>query len=294
MKFFSLLYNKLRIVFTHILLIWKKSEKDMIFVHSASLTYTTFLNLIPVFAIAYYFFDFLGGFEQLQKHVESFISQNLAPQFADEILTYLEIVKIKISPKAIGAFGVVAFIISSIFLLSKIEYSLNKMWNISKSRSWTNKVTTYWTMISLGPIVIAISILASQKIISILSESEHFFALIVVGVISFIPYVFSVLLISGIYLWLPTVKIPWKMALTGGIIAAFLFEGLKQVYAFYAVYALKNSIYGTLAVLPVFMLWINLVWVVILFGAQVCYFLVERPDRKGVSRVFSKLDKDEE
>lgn len=280
MKF---ILEKFKIISKNIWAIWKKSDEDLILVHAASLTFSTFLNLIPLFALAYYFFDFLGGFELLQKNIEGFIAENLAPQFGDEILTYLEIIRQRISPKAMGAFGVFGFIISSILLLSKIEFSLNSMWNIKKTRAWTRKITTYWTIISLGPIFISVSVLASRKIYVLLEDSNNFFAIFLVTVFSVIPYFTSAIFLTAVYMWLPSVRINWRYALVGGVMASFMFEVLKQLYAFYATYAIKNSIYGTLAVLPVFMVWINLAWIVVLLGAQICYFLVQRPDKKTAS-----------
>lgn len=260
--------------------IWKKSQQDLIFVHASSLTYSTFLNFIPMFALAYYFFDFIGGFEQLQGDAQNFISDNLAPQFADEILTYLEIIRIKINPQAMGVFGVVGFIVSGIVLLSKIEVSLNSMWNFPKTRPWVQKVTTYWTMLSLGPIFIGFSIIAVRQALIHIQSDTGVFGYILASVMSVFPYLTTTLFFTAIYLWLPAIRIPWKAALLGGVVAAILFEGLKQLYAVYAVYALKNSIYGTLAVIPIFMVWMNFLWVVILFGAQVSHFYVQKPFAK--------------
>ncbi len=278
----NFLTDKLKILnLKNIKYIWKKSEKDLIFIHASSLTYSTFLNFIPLFALAYYFFDFIGGFEQLQGDTQSFISENLAPQFADEILTYLEIIRIKINPKAMGVFGVVGFIVSGILLLSKIEASLNSMWNFSKNRPWVQKVTTYWTMLSLGPIFIGFSVITARQALLKFQDDQSLVGFALASVLSALPYITTALLFTAIYLWLPAVRISWRAATVGGVVAAILFEGLKQLYAIYAVYALKNSIYGTLAVIPIFMVWINFLWVVILLGAQVCHFMVEKPYSKN-------------
>ncbi len=262
--------------------IWCKADQDMIFVHAASLAYSTFLNFIPLVALAYYFFDFIGGFEQLQGQLQTFINENLEPQFAEDILTYLEIIRIKINPKTMGVFGVLGFIISGIFLLSKVEFSLNSMWNIPKTRPWSQKITTYWTMLSLGPIFIGFSAVVLRAAFNLLEDDDGGWGWLIAGIVSLLPYITGTFLFTAIFLWLPAVRISWKPAMVGGIVSAILFEILKQTYAFYAVYSLKNSVYGTLAVIPVFLIWIYLLWVVILFGAQVCQFVIEGKNKKTV------------
>lgn len=258
------------------MLIVKKSDDDNISIHSASLTYTTVLSFIPIIAMAYFFFDVMGGLDKFQTDIEKFIGTNLAPNFADQILELVASVREKVSAKALGAFGFVGFILAGINLLAKVELSLNMIWGKKRARPWVQKMSTFWTLISLGPIFLGLSLLLTGAVLDWLRSDRGEIARAIVFLWQFIPYVTSSILMTMVYMWLPAHKIKFKSAMYAGIAAGVVFEIAKQLYAVYAVRAIKSSIYGSLAVAPVFLLWLNFVWMIFLFGAQICHYLNER------------------
>ncbi len=257
--------------------ILKKCDDDNITIHSASLTYTTVLNFIPIIAMAYFAFEILGGLDKFQSDIERFISENLAPNFGDQILGFINSVRNQISAKALGVFGAIGFVLAGINLLAKIELSLNLIWGKKRARPWMQKMSTFWTLISLGPILLGVSLVVTGNAVAWLRSDHGEIARVIVFAWQFIPYVTSTMLMTMVYMWLPAHKVHFKNAFKAGVISGVIFEVAKQLYAMYAIRAISSSIYGSLAVAPVFLLWLNFVWMIFLFGAQVCYFLNEKP-----------------
>lgn len=262
-----------------LMIIVRKADADNIAIHSASLTYTSVLSFVPVIALGYFLFDMMGGVDKFQADMEYFIGQNLAPSFADQIMSFVMAVRTQISSKAIGVFGFIGFVVAGINLLSKVELSLNMIWGKKRVRPWVNKMTTFWTIISLGPIFLGASLILTGEALKYLRSDNGEIARALVFLWQLVPYVTSPILFTAIYFWLPAHKVRLKNAARAGIWTGVLFEAAKQIYAIYAVKAIKASIYGSLAVAPVFLLWLNFVWMIFLFGAQICFYLNDGLDK---------------
>lgn len=254
--------------------IWKKSNEDLLFTHSASLTYYSFLYFIPILALFYFFFDYFKGFEQIQESVQSFVGTYLAPQFADTILSYVDIIKREVSSSTIGVFGVIGFVVSSFLLLYQIEFSFNSMLGKYKPDRRIRRMLRYVFLMISGPIFIGLSIIAQRAVLK--STDGNVSVNILSVLVSILPLVTTVTFISVLYRWVSVIRLSWSTCFKAGAFAGISIEVLKQLYAYYVVYALKNSAYGAMAVLPLFLVWINLIWTTTLIGGQLCCLLHAR------------------
>lgn len=251
----------------------KKSQVDNLAVHSASLAFTTVLALIPLLAIAYFVFDIFGGMQRLRAITDPFLLQNLAPTFGQEIMNYIDQVQQQISGGAIGVFGFVGFFYTSFTMFFKIELSFNHIWNIKTPRHWLKRTVIYFSMITLGPLALALSFYFYSQAYGWLGGSEPAKILVLAG--AAIPYLATAILFTLLYKTLPNTPVQKNAAITAGLIAAVVFEFAKLGYAHYATQALGASVYGSLAVLPVFLLWLQLAWLIVLGGAELCYGLAQ-------------------
>ena len=145
---------------------WKKYQKDQVSTVASSLAFTSVLSLVPMMALAYFFLDFSGGLDTLQHDLEDFIFSNLAPSFGNQMSGYVASIRKNISPGALGVFGVVGSVYTSISMLAKMEHALNAIWEVEKSRPWSQKITQYWTMMTLGPLLLATSFVLSGRMIA--------------------------------------------------------------------------------------------------------------------------------
>ncbi len=257
--------------------IWKKSNEDLLFTHSASLTYYTFLYFIPIIALFYFFFDYFNGFEEIQESVQNFVGVYLAPQFAETILRYVKIVKEEVSASTIGFFGVIGFIVSSFLLLYQIEFSFNSMLGSKKPERRVRRMLRYALLMVVGPIMIGLSILAQRSVLKNTDGQVEVGILTVL--VSVLPLLTTVSFISVLYRWVSVIRLPWKVCFKAGAFAGISIEVLKQLYAYYVIYSLKNSAYGTMAVLPLFLVWINLIWTITLIGGQICCLLYSKTSK---------------
>ena len=262
--------SDLREAFTRLM---KKSKDDHLLVHAASLAFTSVLSLVPMLALAYFAFDAFGGLQKLNDKIEPFILENLAPAFGKEIMGYVGEIHKKVSGGAMGVFGFVGFIYTSLAMLFKVEFSFNHIWVIKTSRPLVRRITNYWSMITLGPIAFGTSIYFSSLIYGWLSSEGGQISRVILLVATLIPYFTTAFLFMVLYLIIPNANVTVKAAAVAGLIAGVAFELAKLAYAYYATHTLGISIYGSLAVLPVFLLWLQLGWLIVLYGAELCYAL---------------------
>jgi membrane protein len=268
-----------------VLEIWHKAGRDHLYMLAASLAFTSVLSLIPILALAYFFFDTLGGLDKLQGIMENFIVSNLAPAFGDQVAEYVHAVRAQISAGALGVFGVLGFMITSYSMLSKIEYSLGHIWGVKSKRLLLRRITDYWAMITLGPSAMAVSLYVSGMALTWLRGDHGEISKLLLLIFAIVPYLMSAFLITTMFLVLPGFPVPRRQALIAGAVSGFAFEVAKHAYAYYATQTLGRSVYGSLAVLPVFLVWLQWVWIIVLFGAELCHYLTIHPSKQEIQGI---------
>jgi membrane protein len=251
--------------------IWKKSNEDLLFTHSAALTYYTFVYTIPIFALFYFFFAYFNGFEKVSHSIQSLIGAYLAPQLAESIMGYIETIQKEVSAKTVGIFGLIGFVISSGLMLYQIEFAFNAMLGKDHPHHRIKRMLKYALLMTTGPIFIGLSILTQQAVYK-LNQSQMEITILSLFV-SIMPLVSTVIFMSVLYKWVSAIRLSWRTCLLGGIFSGIGVEILKQLYAFYVVYSLKQSLFGALIVLPLFLFWVNLIWTIVLLGGQICCYL---------------------
>lgn len=261
-------------------------QKNDIFTRAGALSFTSIVSLIPIFALGYVSFSFLGGFEKLQFRLEDFLVKNFAPSFANEIQEFILNVKDKLSVQTIGLFGVFMLLFTSVITLAKIEKSFNLITGVIKGRKWIRKIFLYWTLISLGPVCLAFSFLFTKESLNFLglNGSENFFTTHI------IPYLATSLLFTVLYWFLPNKKIKFSAAFSSALIVSIVFEFLKLTYSKYAILVFGNSVYGSLAIFPFFLFWLYFCWVLVLLGMELCVWFQYAWQNKKIMREDTSFD----
>ncbi|MEQ1876342.1 MAG: YhjD/YihY/BrkB family envelope integrity protein [Bdellovibrionia bacterium] len=253
---------------------YSRIERDRLFDHAASLTYTTILSLIPMLAMAYSIFTAFGAVEKYRAQFEKFVGSNLAPAFAEQVLGYVTSIQRGLSAETLGVFGFVGFLVTSVLMLDKIESAFNSIWGAVQPRPMIRRFTNYWTLISIGPILLGASLAITARAIGWLESDSGDLARALVFLATFVvPYVFSAVLFFALFYILPNAGIHRRDAIVSALCTALVFEVAKQGYAVYAAHALRTSVYGSLSTLPVFFLWIYVVWMITLLGFEFCCYL---------------------
>ncbi len=250
-------------------LAFKGFFEDRASVRAAALTYFTMLSIVPIFAIAFAIARNFGFEDRLHEVIHSNMQgQEDMLKWLDEAVANL-LVKTKGGVLA-GIGGVILFW-SVIQVLNNIEASFNDIWQIRKARSPMRKFSDYLAIMILGPIAIGLSGSMMVKIQSTAQEIELFKPLIVI-MLKAIPYVSMWLLFTIVYIVMPNTKVKFKYALVAGVFAgtvAVIFQMLYQDLQI-GVFRFK-TFYGYIAAIPLFMLWLQVTWLIVLMGAEISF-----------------------
>ncbi len=245
-------------------------------VKASALTFFSLLSFVPILAIA---FGISQGFG-LESVLEEVLVQQLAGQ--EEILAYLlDFSRTMLSNTKGGVIAGVSFVFllwSVMKLLRHIENAFNEIWNVQKSRSFLRQMTDYVSIIIFTPILI---ILSSSVTVYVATELNNmtdpdsmfnFVSPAIYSSVKLISYSLVWIMLTLIYLIMPNARVSFGAALIAGVIAGTGYQLIQWGYInFQVLTARNNAIYGSFAALPLFIIWIQMSWFSILFGAQIAF-----------------------
>ena len=174
---------------------------------------------------------------------------------------------------ALGVTGSAVLIFVAISMLSRIENTFNDIWGVARGRSWFMRIVLYWGVISLAPLLLVVALgLASGPHLETTRRLLTTMPFVGNLCFRFLPVVMVCLTFAVFYALMPNTKVHWKAALAGGLAGGILFHLNNVVSVLYVSRVVSNSkIYGSLGLVPVFMVGLYLSWLILLFGAQVAY-----------------------
>jgi len=250
--------------------VFKELQEAQIPVYSSSLAYTTILSIVPMLAVGFSIFEFTGGVDRhFEDWLKPIIIENLNQETGGQVVSTIQGFIGNIHAGALGITGFFALIITSMSMLSSIEKIINKVWKTSVKRTFLQRIAAYWMLISLGPFAISVAIgaLSSNSLESLKSVTPAGF--------------WAILITFGIFLCtyklVPNTKVKWPSAILGSTYATIMWFVVKNAYSGYTSSVVTyNKIYGSLAVIPLFILWIYLIWFIILSGVAVCFVVQNR------------------
>ncbi len=259
---------------------WKNFMQDRILLSAGSLAFQTLLSLVPLMAVIFSVLSVSPVFENFQRDVEFFILQNFVPASGEMLKEYfLEFISKTSTVPTIG--GVFLFVIA-LFLISTVDHTINQIWNVHAPRKFLQGFTLYWTVLTLGPIIIGSGLVASSYVwYTIFTEGPLLG--IRARILSYLPLVNSFLAFFLLYMLVPNHRVRFIHGVSGALLATVLFEISKKWFSFYVTtFATFEHIYGALSVIPLLFFWIFLIWVVALSGAEFVYCLgAMRPAAKA-------------
>ena len=252
---------------------------------AGSLTYTTLLALVPLLAVTLALFSKFPAFSELGEALGTFLQSNVLPPAASQIVTTYAL---QFSEKAAGLtlFGTFGLIITTLLLLGTIEKVLNAIWGVHQLRPWITRMMIYWVVLSLGPLalggsVYATSRLAAQTVGMIGQQAGEGFSILMA---TLMPVCLLGLLFAFLYFSVPNARVRISHALIGGLAAGAGFVFMQQAFAhFVAKFPTYTLIYGTFAVLPIFLVWLYLSWLVVLLGALITAALPSFFERRAIA-----------
>lgn len=236
---------------------------------AGGLTFTTVLALVPVLTIALAIFTVFPLFNSFKTSVEAYFVQSLMPKgIANSILGYLT----QFATKAtrLSAVGGVALIVTAVATMAMIDKTFNQIWHVKRSRPLLQRVLVYWAIVTLGPLLIGVSISATSYLFTATTGVVRTVPFLGVMFYTFISVTLTTGAFTLLYTTVPNCSVDWRDAAWGGLFAAVAFEIAKRLFAvFVTQFPTYTVIYGALAAVPIFLIWIYLSWLITLFGAVI-------------------------
>lgn len=248
-------------------------NEDKCLLKATALTYYTLFSIVPVIALVFAIAKGFGYQEVLQAE----LLNNFSDQKTVLIQAFDYANKMLNNTKGglIAGVGVVLLLWSVMKLLSSIEESFNEIWEIKKNRTWVRKITDYLSIMLISPIFLIFSggLTVGLKT-GLDTVSDSFSVISPMTAIFFKIFAFALLWCMFLFLYvaLPNTKVGLKSAMRGALIATILFELLQWAYVSSQIgVGSYNKIYGGFAALPLFLIWVQYSWFVVLFGAELTF-----------------------
>jgi membrane protein len=253
---------------------------------SGSLAFTTLLGLVPLATVTLEFVARFPIFQQWLDALETFLLRHMLPETANAVVhTHVR----EFTEKAAGLTGVsiVFIIVTAVMLIATVEREINLLWGVGQRRPLARRILIYVLGTTIGPVLVGASISVSTWLITQSLAAAPLHGTLGPFVVPLLPLGFSTLALALLYVAVPARHVPWRYAFAGGFIAALAFEGAKQGFAFYVTHVhTYQLVYGALAALPVFLIWIYVCWLIVLAGAAITATLTLPPEaapRRGMN-----------
>lgn len=236
---------------------------------TGALSFVTILALVPALTVVLSIFTMIPAFEPLRDELLTFAAHNFVPVFSNAVAQYVDIFVSQAARMTIS--GVVILLVVALFLVRSIDAALNRIFRGSARRLGTT-IAIYWTLLTIGPLAFGVVISISSRLIAQsllfrevdLSAGAQFLYF-------FTPFVLEMLAFTTLYIAVPAARVRYQDALLTAFIVTLAFELAKKLFSIFILnFSDYEAIYGTLAAIPVLMLWININWWITLLGAELC------------------------
>lgn len=233
---------------------------------ASSLAFTTLLSLVPLLVIALTVVSAFPVFSGLMDQVKGFLLTNMLPETAGKIIT---VYMVQFSEKAahLGGIGIAALAVTAFILMLTIEHAFNLIWQVKAGRPVLQRILTYWAAITLGPVLVGISL---SMISFLLDRSLAYVPFVAEIVLKIVPFIMMTAVFALLYRIVPNCAVPFRQATIGGIVAG-MGMGLTQIgfTSYIKHFTSYTFVYGAFASLPVFLLWLYISWLIVVTGALV-------------------------
>ena len=247
--------------------LWSRFLGDDLFQAAGALSYTTVFALVPLSMVVFGVLSAFPVFDRWSDQLSDYIFSNFVPSSARAVETYLR--QFSSNVGQLTAAGIVALVVSLLITLNSVETTFNRIWRVPTARPKLARFLVYWTVFTLGAIVAATSLALSTRFFAMAIFATQPGQLLESLLVRVTPFMIEVVAFAAVYKVVPHRTVVWRHAFAGAILAALVFEAGKYwLGVFIGGFSSYGKVYGTLAFLPIFLVWIYLGWTAILLGAS--------------------------
>jgi membrane protein len=239
---------------------------DRCFESAGALAYTTLFAIVPFSAVVFAVLSAFPMFHDWSARVTEFVFSNFVPSSVAGVKTYLQ--EHAEGARSLTTSGVVALVASVLVTMWSIEQTFNRIWRVPSTRPKLTRILMYWTLLTLGSLLVVAALAATSALFSIPALAGVQARGVSDQLLGYLPHALELLAFTAAYWFIPHRSIPLRFAFAGGLLASFAFEWLKSALAIYLRNASYEQLYGVLAVIPIFLIWVYTSWLVVLLGAS--------------------------
>ncbi len=259
-----------------ILLALRGFVENKVTTKASALTYYTLMSIVPLFAMAFGIAKGFGFDKYLQQQImENFKGQE---EVMNNVISFSNSLLARTGGGLIAGIGVILLFWAVMKLLRSIENSFNEIWQVDKPRSYSRMFSDYLSMMLIAPVFLisssSISVFLATQLDTISKQMEliGYIDEYLMVILNLIPYFLLWILFSIVYIVMPNTKVSYKSGIIAGIIAGSAFAITQWLYIEFQVGVSRyNAIYGSFAALPLFLMWMQVSWLIVLFGAEISF-----------------------
>lgn len=266
-----MLEERIKYLLAFISFVFKRYSQNRCSSIAAELTVTSLLALVPLTSVVFALLAFIPSYKELGEQLQTILFQYFVPSTGETVQSYIN--EFVAKARGLSGVGSLMLIVTALLMMRTIDSSFNKIWHVKSGKSFVRTLLVYWAVLTLGPILLGSSLLITSYIKSlpiisnVVSEYGQWFTL-------WLPFLMACLAFAVMFYVIPNRKILVKHALGAGLVTAALFEVAKSIFGvFVTSFSTYQVIFGALASVPLFLIWIYLSWGIVLLGAEFCHAL---------------------
>lgn len=249
---------------------FKDIKGERVTVSAGHLAYVSLLSLVPVIMVIFMLMSAFPAFQEIKEQFEAFIFANFVPHAGDVVQDYMtEFVN---NASSMGAASIFSLLIVALLLISNIDKTFNHLWKTKAERPLIFTFAIYWMIITLGPLLIGVSIAVSSYLGALATFADGYTPGFGTLSLKAVPWAAAIGAFLILYMIVPNRPVRAKYAFFGALFTTILFEISKKGFAFFiSQFPTYEVIYGALATIPILFVWVYLSWTVVLLGAILTY-----------------------
>lgn len=250
---------------------------------AAALVYMSLFALVPLMTVLYAVGSAIPTAIDLEVQIEQFLVENLLPDASREVADYLH--SFSQQAKNLTGFGILILTITAVLMLRNVERAFNTIWRNRTNRGPVSSVLLYWAVLSLAPVMLGLGLGIQAYLYAAANAIAGFDSLGVSAfILSLLPFGLSVLGLTALYMTVPNCSVRLRHALVGGFVAAIAFSVARATFTSVIANSSYTLVYGAFAAVPVFLLWLYIIWGIVLVGAILVHSLSDYQNAEQANR----------
>ncbi len=253
---------------------------------AAALTYMTLFAIVPTLTVVFTMFSLFPAFTGLEAELKTFLFKHLLPGSGLDVDSYLN--EFISQARSLTLVGLLLLVATAYLMIKNIEQTFNSIWGVTEARKGVSNFLLYWAVLSLGPLLLGLGLAMSTYLLSLrllVDEIDHLG--LIPLILQYLPWLLTTFAFTLLFAAVPNCKVLLRHALVGGVLTAVCFELFKDLFGWIVTYSSYKAVYGAFAIVPLFLMWVYVLWMIVLGGAVFVYALSSK--RIGGKRRYTDL-----